>query len=439
MQRMTTRRPVIVAGAGITGLAAARELQAAGREVEVLEAAATVGGLTRSMHVGGFTFDYTGHLLHLSRFASPAEIPHAGLRDQDWQRIARRSSCWLGGTCVPAPVQYHMGRMPSPLREACMASYERRPALSTHPSSFREWMIAGFGQALADAFLIPQNEKSLATSLDRLSTDAVRRFFPPPDDTAVRRGFAAHDAPPDEYNSRFWYPRHGGIGALVDGLAQGLRGVSVGEGVHAIDLTRRELRTTRGRTVGWDTLLSSLPLTHLCALSGDPTLVADAAGLTHSATVNINLGIRGALGAAFGDAHWIYTPQPELPFYRVGAYSNISRGTCPEGHASVYVEVGVPGDQMDRLDIAGDLEPRVLDALERLGWLQREQVVCRATTVIPCAYVHHTPTRDAVVARITARLAEHGVRSIGRYGAWDYTSMEDSMLDGIAAAQQAIA
>jgi protoporphyrinogen oxidase len=94
---------------------------------------------------------------------------------------------------------------------------------------------------------------------------------------------------------------------------------------------------------------------------------------------------------------------------------------------------------MDRVDIAGDLEPRVLDALERLGWLQREQVVCRATTVIPCAYVHHTPTRDAVVARITARLAEHGVRSIGRYGAWDYTSMEDSMLDGIAAAQQAIA
>ena len=98
-----------------------------------------------------------------------------------------------------------------------MASYERRPALSTRPSSFREWMIAGFGQALADAFLIPQNEKSLATSLDRLSTAAVRRFFPPPDDTAVRRGFAAHAAPPDEYNSRFWYPRHGGIGALVDG------------------------------------------------------------------------------------------------------------------------------------------------------------------------------------------------------------------------------
>ena len=36
-------------------------------------------------------------------------------------------------------------------------------------------------------------------------------------------------------------------------------------------------------------------------------------------------------------------------------------------------------------------------------------------------------------------LAEHGVYSIGRYGGWDYTSMEDSIVDGIATARRAIA
>lgn len=436
---MTRRSAVVVAGAGITGLAAARELQAAGHEPELLESAATVGGLTRSIQVGGFTFDYTGHLLHLSRFASPSAIPHAGLSDEAWQRISRRSSCWLGGTRVPAPVQYHMGDLPFPLREQCIASYDRRPVGDATPASFRDWMVAGFGQALADAFLIPQNEKSLSTSLGRLSSGAVRRFFPPPDDAAVRRGFTPTDQAPEEYNSRFWYPRRGGIGALVDGLVSGLERVSVMEGVAALDLARRELRTTRGRTLGWDALLSSLPLNALCRLSGDAELMAAAAQLTHSATVNINLGIRGSLGAAFGDAHWIYTPQPELPFYRVGAYSNISDGMCPPGHASVYVEVGVPGDAVERIDLAGDLEPRVLDALETLGWLRRDQVVCRVSTVIPCAYVHHTPERDAIVAMIDARLAEHGVRSIGRYGSWDYTSMEDSIVAGIATARQAIA
>jgi protoporphyrinogen oxidase len=436
---MMARTPVVVAGAGITGLAAARELQALGQAPELLEAAATVGGLTRSMQVGGFTFDYTGHLLHLSHFASPAEIPYAGLEDSAWQRISRRSSCWLGGARVPAPVQYHMGALPSPLREACIASYEGRPSGPASTGTFRDWMVSGFGQALSEAFLIPQNEKSLAIPMDRLSAAAVRRFFPPPDDAAVRRGFSPTDLMPEEYNSRFWYPRRGGIGALVDGLARGLDRISLMEGVAALDLDRRELRTTRGRTIAWDAMLSSLPLNALCAMSGDAELIAAAASLSHSATVNINLGIRGPLGPSFGDAHWIYTPQPELPFYRVGAYSNISDGTCPPGCASVYVEVGVPGNRIDRLDIAGDLEPRVLDALEQVGWLRRESIVARVTTVIRCAYVHHTPERDARVAFIEERLAAHGIRSIGRYGSWDYTSMEDSILDGIATARQAIA
>jgi protoporphyrinogen oxidase len=429
---------VIVAGAGITGLAAARELMAAGHEPEVLEAAPSVGGLTRSIHVGGFVFDYTGHLLHLSRFGSPAEIPHAGLLDDEWQRITRRSACWIEGACVPAPVQYHMGALPSPLREACIASYESRPAAGDG-GSFRDWMVRGFGQALADGFLIPQNEKSLATSLDRLSASAVRRFFPPPNDTAVRRGFTAETATVEQYNSRFWYPKRGGIDALVHGLARGLSRVAVMESITALDLGSRELRTSLGRVGRWDALLTSLPLTTLCRLSGDPELVALAAGLTHSATVNLNLGIRGPIGPTFGDAHWVYVPQAEYPFYRVGAYSNLSTGTCPPGHSALYVEVAIPGDAVHDLDLAGDLEPRVLDALERIGWISRDAIVCQVSTVIPCAYIHHTHDRDERVVAIRDRLAAHGVHVMGRYGTWDYTSMEDSILDGIDTARRVLA
>ncbi len=53
---MTQRRTVVV-GAGIAGLAAARELAAAGDDVLLLEASATVGGKLRSAEVGGVTVD----------------------------------------------------------------------------------------------------------------------------------------------------------------------------------------------------------------------------------------------------------------------------------------------------------------------------------------------------------------------------------------------
>jgi UDP-N-acetylmuramyl tripeptide synthase len=56
--------------------------------------------------------------------------------------------------------------------------------------------------------------------------------------------------------------------------------------------------------------------------------------------------------------------------------------------------------------------------------------------VIPCAYVHHTNEAEQAVAAAINRLEEHDVYPIGRYGHWDYTSMEDSILSGIETAQR---
>ncbi len=50
------------------------------------------------------------------------------------------------------------------------------------------------------------------------------------------------------------------------------------------------------------------------------------------------------------------------------------------------------------------------------------------------AYVHHTPDRDSTVKAILERLRNAGIFPIGRYGLWDYTSMEDSMESARAAA-----
>jgi hypothetical protein len=37
--------------------------------------------------------------------------------------------------------------------------------------------------------------------------------------------------------------------------------------------------------------------------------------------------------------HWCYVPDPSLPFYRVGCYSNFSGAMAPVGKASLYVEL----------------------------------------------------------------------------------------------------
>jgi len=430
-------KKIVVLGAGISGLTAARAVTAHGHECVVVERCPTVGGLTRTVEVGDFCFDYTGHFLHLSRCGTPADIPYAGLTNEAWQQVTRRSFCFVAGKMITAPLQYNLGELPKEVLSPCVESYEARLAVaSSQETTFRDYIVHGFGQYLADLFLIPQNEKTMAIGLDRLSISAVKRFFPPPDDALVRSGIRgdSESASRREYNSAFWYPKTGGIGQLVSGLAKTLN-VRTSQEITAIDLQKRTLRTMMGEIYEWDMLFSSIPLKSLCQCTNDPELIEAGRSLSHSSTVSFNIGLKGAPPKVFNDAHWVYVPDRTIPFYRVGSYSNISKGTCSQGHSGIYVEVGLASEELPRMELVRDLQPKVIAALEQLGWIDSGAISCVVINVIEHAYVHHTKNRQDVVDVIRARLQRSGIYSIGRYGQWDYTSMEDSM----DSARQAVA
>lgn len=424
----TTKTRAIVIGGGISGLTAARTLQQQGQDFILLERCPTLGGLTRTVEVGEFCFDYTGHFLHLTRYPTPADIPFSGLDNKDWIQVRRRSCCFVAGKFISAPIQYNLGELPPSILGECIESYENRPKHAQNENaSFRDYIVKGFGERLADLFLIPQNEKTMAISLDQLSAGAVRRFFPAPDEDLVRKGMRTGPRENLGYNARFWYPKAGGIGRLVDGLRKGIENCAVNQNVAAINLNNKTVVTTGGETYRWHTLFSSMPLKELCQITSDEELIAAASELSHSSTISFNIGLRGTLNPEFRDLHWLYVPDPDIPFYRVGFYSNISEGTCSPGYSAVYVEVGVSPDQADRVDLVKELQPEVLRWLEKLGWINSKDVVCVVTHILRCAYVHHTKNRNYLVNCILERLRKCDVYPIGRYGLWDYTSMEDSM------------
>ncbi len=113
---MTTAHDVVVIGAGLAGLAAARELAIAGVDVVVLEAADQVGGRVRTDHVDGLLLDrgfqvlnpgypevrriLDGHALDLRPLAPGvvAMTDHGPLRLAD----PRRRPQWLGDALSPA-------------------------------------------------------------------------------------------------------------------------------------------------------------------------------------------------------------------------------------------------------------------------------------------------------------------------------------------------
>ena len=57
---------------------------------------------------------------------------------------------------------------------------------------------------------------------------------------------------------------------------------------------------------------------------------------------------------------------------------------------------------------------------------------------MPCAYVFHDLYRAENLDPILAALGEEGIRSVGRYGAWEYSAMQDAIDWGLTAAREVL-
>jgi protoporphyrinogen oxidase len=336
--------------------------------------------------------------------------------------VARQSRIYYAGGLIDFPFQRHIDQLPREEFIECLSDLFSRP--EAPPGNFREMLYNKCGRGISEKFLVPYNEKLYATDLARLDVDAMGRFFPHADVREIVQGLGRGSA--ESYNSTFTYPEGGAIEyitALCADVAHDR--VLLGEPVLSIDLAKKVAQTPK-RSIHFEYLLSSAPFPRLLALCGIPF---DSAIYTHNKVLVFNLGFdsKGPEGV-----HWIYYPQRELSFYRVGFYDNIF-GTP---RMSLYVELGYPSSAV--LDAAGidAAKQRVLEDLRKVGVLDGQRLVAEHHVVLDPAYVHITQASIALVAEQKALLATRGVYSAGRYGSWTYCSIEDNIIEARALARR---
>jgi hypothetical protein len=76
--------------------------------------------------------------------------------------------------------------------------------------------------------------------------------------------------------------------------------------------------------------------------------------------------------------------------------------------------------------------------LERAGILKKnDRLPVVQFLPIRYAYVVYNRDRRPALDTIFRFFSENGIQSIGRYGAWKYSFMEEAILDGKAAAEHA--
>jgi protoporphyrinogen oxidase len=409
----------LIVGAGISGLATAAFLR--DRDRLVLEADDEIGGYCKTIVKDGFVWDYSGHFFHFKHPEIEAWL-RARMPGQEIRSVEKRSFIAYKGRQIDFPFQKNIHQLPQAEFVECLSDLffarssdvKRTPAPETN---FKEMLFARFGQAIAEKFLIPYNEKLYACDLATLDRDAMGRFFPHADLVDIIRNMRTADNA--SYNAHFTYPAGGAI-QYVKALASEVDSaqLSLGERLEALDLKARVARTNK-RSIKYERLVSSAPFDKLAKMSGLPH---DESVFTWNRVLVFNLGFdrKGQR-----DVHWIYHPSRETSFYRIGFYDNI----FDTDRLSLYVEIGFPRHaKIGELEIAA-ARSRVLDDLKREGVIDGHRLVAEHHVVMDPAYVHITRASMAEHRRLSRILQAHGVYSIGRYGGWTYCSIEDNIVE----------
>lgn len=419
----------LIIGAGLAGLSTAYHHDG---PCLIVEREAWVGGKARSEFIEGFTFDVTGHWLHL-RDPGIRSMVLELMGEDHFMSVRRMSRIWSHGVYTKYPFQANTyGLPPEVIKECVMGAVEADRSLpesitpEDEPANFADWIRFYFGEGIARHFMVPYNAKLWGVQAEEITSRWCQRFVPRPRLDEIVAGAVGCNEREMGYNAEFLYPRKGGIQTVADGLADavGRDRIFLGKTVVAIDPIERCVTFEDGDRIRYQNLINTMALPHFIdGLSDVPDSVLEARQLLRAnEVVYLNVGIEGALGAP---DHWIYVPEETWPMYRVGSFSNANPAMAPEGCSSLYIELS------DRETPLETLRPRIEEGLCAMGLIDSpERVLFMHERRIKNAYVIYDFNYHACRHQIHEWLKEQGLWSIGRYGDWNYSSMEDALIDG---------
>lgn len=411
----------LIVGAGMTGLAYANFIE--DDDYLVLERDSEVGGWCKTVHQDGFVWDYSGHFFHF-RHPDIEEYLRARMPANEVVTVVKDSRILHQGSWVDFPFQKNIHQLPKEAFIDCLYDlfFREEADHEAEPGSFAAMLYEKFGRSISERFLIPYNEKLYACSLDELDSEAMGRFFPHADLEAIVRNMRRPDNA--SYNATFTYPRNGAI-MYVKALEKDLSPdrIVCGEALTGLDVANKIATTSSGAQLTFDHLVSSAPFDRFMSMTN---LDWNPEDFTSNKVLVFNLGFDSK---GLEDAHWVYFPDRDVRFYRVGFYDNIM-GT---DRMSLYVEIGMePGAPVD---VEAERE-RVLADLERTGIVDGQELVSWHSVVLDPAYVHITERSRSEHERLCGILSMRGIYPVGRYGGWTYCSIEDNIVEARALARR---
>lgn len=406
----------LIIGAGISGLTFANYCNG---EYIIVEKENEVGGYCRTIKRNGYVWDYAGHFFHFKT----EEFKKKFLSKMSKNDIVYNDKCTkilYKNNFVDFPFQTNIHQLEKEEFIDCLYDLFNKEEKDSY-SNFLDMLYGKFGKSIVEKFLKPYNEKLYATDLKNLDVDAMGRFFPYADKEAIIKNMKKQEV--NSYNSSFLYPKNGAfsfIKVLYDNLDK--EKILLNSTIIEINTKKKYAVLSTGEKIEYEYLINTMPLNKFLELLGGYEELIDK--MSYNKVLVFNLGFDKPSPLCKKE-HWLYIPDQKTNYYRVGFYNNI----LGQDKLSMYIEIGYGKNQkIDKKEIDKQLK-LTLKNLEKDNIISKNmKLVDYESIIMDPAYVHIETETTKKIEKAKEKLEKNSIYTIGRYGAWIYNSMEDSMV-----------
>lgn len=418
----------MILGAGISGLACAKKLKEAGKDVAVFEAEDHPGGLCHSFMIDGFYFDSAVHLSFTEK-----KTARDFFDKTPYQTHSPISYNWYSSLWIKHPLINNMYVMDAEEKTECIKSFVEREQ-TNEIKNYGQWLRVSYGDEIARRFYYVYTDKYWTVAPERLSASWVGSRLNSPDLRKMLMGAFTDQTGNDYYAKEMRYPNGMGFQTFLKPLSD--VEIEYQKKAVRINLNEKRIEFSDGTYCSYNKLISSIPLpVFIAAVCNAPHKVKECAKSLKATKVSLV-----SIGFNKPDIPrwlWFYIYDKDIMAARVNSPSMKSHKNVPnENYSSLQFEIYHNPEDIINPD---EIIENTKYALKKMNLCNEDDIMFMDYRLLPFGNVIFELGMEENRDICKEYLKSYGIELIGRFGEWDYLWSDQSFLSGMHMGERLIA